>query len=54
MTDLFNLLDISPKANSIDYLLLLDGSLRRRDAGDRHAERRTAYIVHTKVGAELD
>lgn len=29
MTDLFKLLDISPKANPIDYLLLLDGSLSR-------------------------
>lgn len=37
MTDLFKLLDISPKANPIDYLLLFDGSLRRSYAGDGHA-----------------
>lgn len=30
MTDLFNLLDISSKANPIDYALVLDCSLRRK------------------------
>lgn len=38
MTDLFNLLDISPKTNSIDYFLLFDGCLGRGDASDGHAE----------------
>lgn len=38
MTNLFNLLDISPKANPIDYILLFDGSLSRGDASDGHAE----------------
>lgn len=53
MTDLFNLLDISPKANPIDYLLLFDGSLRRSHAGDRYAEGGAGYVVHAEFGAEL-
>ena len=53
MTDLFNLLDISPQTNYIDYLLLFDSSLRRSDAGDGHAEGGAGDVVHAEFGAEL-
>jgi len=37
----------------IEKLLLLDGSLRGSEAGDGHAERRAAGVVHADLGAEL-
>lgn len=33
--------------------LILDGSLRRGDAGDGYAEGGAGYVVHAEFGAEL-